>query len=451
MTEMKQEERCQVVICRNGQDESNGLKILLKPGDSFRLGRARENEVVLDYDAASKHHAEISLHQTLPEEVPAGSDSKLPTVLSIRDLSSKNGIGIRKTMEQDAVPTVASFEQLEAKTSQVVEDGCCIVIPARSRRGDKQMTLRQRMITFRVKTVMVDVPVPKPLPPSVLKPTTAAPLQPAPVPTAPVREEAPVQVTAAAYADLAEVVKLTDTPTGKPAQEAEVFVRPAEAPGLPTMTPGEVEGRDVSMPKEVEGRDVPAPKEVEGRDVPAPKEGGLTQRAFGSLWRGRRAKAAPPSSEDESNRAFTKANVARVSAAAARAAGVLEPLPEMDFELRSVSPISTPGVFPWQLSMKKKEKKAKKKKRAPSPSAIPPSTRAASPGSSVVTEVTVPAPKKRKEKGSKAKEPKAPKKRKEKGEKGEKGEAKASKSKKPKLTASSGMKWDPYMQRDSSP
>lgn len=451
MTEMKQEERCQVVICRNGQDESNGLKIVLKPGDSFRLGRARENEVVLDYDAASKHHAEISLHQTLPEEVPAGSDSKLPTVLSIRDLSSKNGIGIRKTMEQDAVPTVASFEQLEAKTSQVVEDGCCIVIPARSRRGDKQMTLRQRMITFRVKTVMVDVPVPKPLPPSVLKPTTAAPLQPVPVPTAPVREEAPVQVTAAAYADLAEVVKLTDTPkTGKPAQEAEVFVRPAEAPGLPTMTPGEVEGRDVSMPKEVEGRDVPAPKEVEGRDVPAPKEGGLTQRAFGSLWRERRAKA-PPSSEDESNRAFTKANVARVSAAAARAAGVLEPLPEMDFELRSVSPISTPGVFPWQLSMKKKEKKAKKKKRAPSPSAIPPSTRAASPGSSVVTEVTVPAPKKRKEKGSKAKEPKAPKKRKEKGEKGEKGEAKASKSKKPKLTASSGMKWDPYMQRDSSP
>ncbi|CAL1147371.1 unnamed protein product [Cladocopium goreaui] len=77
----------------------------------------------------------------------------------IRDLSSKNGIGIRKTIEQDAVPTVASFEQLEAKTSQVVEDGCCIVIPARSRRGDKQMTLRQRMITFRVKTVMVDAQV----------------------------------------------------------------------------------------------------------------------------------------------------------------------------------------------------------------------------------------------------------------------------------------------------
>eukprot|EP00435_Cladocopium_sp_Y103_P031195 s933_g7.t2 len=132
MTEMKQEERCQVVVCRNGQepfqlmtweipDESSGLKIVLKPGDSFRLGRARENEVVLDYDAASKHHAEISLHQTLPEEVPAGSDSKLPTVLSIRDLSSKNGIGIRKTIEQDAVPTVASFEQLEAKTSQATD------------------------------------------------------------------------------------------------------------------------------------------------------------------------------------------------------------------------------------------------------------------------------------------------------------------------------------------
>ena len=43
--------------------------------------------------------------------------------------------------------------------------------------------------------------------------------------------------------------------------------------------------------------------------------------------------------------------MARASAAAAKAAGVVEPL-DVDPELRSISPISTPGVFPWQAEKK---------------------------------------------------------------------------------------------------
>ena len=41
---MKQEERCQVVVCRHGQDPSSGAKFILKPGESIRLGRGRGSE-----------------------------------------------------------------------------------------------------------------------------------------------------------------------------------------------------------------------------------------------------------------------------------------------------------------------------------------------------------------------------------------------------------------------
>ncbi|CAK9064018.1 unnamed protein product [Durusdinium trenchii] len=159
---IKQEERCQLVVCRHGQDQASGQKFVLKPGDSVRFGRsARGNEVVLDYEGVSKHHAEITLREKLPEEVILGSDVKLPTMLSIRDLNSKNGIGIRKTpFEQESVPTIGSFERMQAATSQVVEDGFCIMIPAKSRHGDKQMSVEQRIITFYVSTVMIDVGMP---------------------------------------------------------------------------------------------------------------------------------------------------------------------------------------------------------------------------------------------------------------------------------------------------
>ena len=83
-------------------------------------------QVLLDYEGVSKAHAEVSLREKLPEEVILGSDVKLPTMLSIRDLTSRNGIGIHKKPEdqadqadQDCIPTIGSFERLQSATSQV--------------------------------------------------------------------------------------------------------------------------------------------------------------------------------------------------------------------------------------------------------------------------------------------------------------------------------------------
>lgn len=401
---VKQEERCQVVACRHGQDPSTGAKFVLKPGDSIRLGRGRGNEVVLDYEGVSKHHAEVTLREKLPEEVILGSDVKLPTMLSIRDLTSKNGIGVRKTpFDQDSVLSVASFERLQSATSQVVQDGCCFVIPAKSRHHDKQMTVEQRIITFYVSTVMVDVPVPVPVPVPAPAPVPVAPVAPRPVlerPVPVIRHVAPpvvaapvVTPTEADFAKALKPKKKKKPKTGMEMEERVTFARPVTTQGLATLTG---EAWPPVLPRE----------EVEGHDVPISKAS--ERQGLGTSPRTDRADKVEVSSDEETGTAppFTQANVARASAAAAVAAGVVEP-PEVDPDLRSISPISTPGVFPWQAE---KEKKTKKK-RAESPQSA-----------------DLQAHKKRK--GADGK----------------------SKSKKLTLTAaSSGMQWDPYMQREASP
>mmetsp|Transcript_15401 Transcript_15401/g.18525 ORF Transcript_15401/g.18525 Transcript_15401/m.18525 type:complete len:184 (+) Transcript_15401:101-652(+) len=148
---VKQEERCQVIACRYGQDLSTGAKFVLKPGDSIRLGRGRGSEVLLDYEGVSKHHAEIIL----------AADAKLTGTLLLRDLSSKNGMGIRRApLDEEGALSIHSFERLPSGSSQVVHDGSCVVIPIKSRNAEKQMTVEQRMVTLHVRKVMVDVPVP---------------------------------------------------------------------------------------------------------------------------------------------------------------------------------------------------------------------------------------------------------------------------------------------------
>ena len=75
--------------------------------------------MVLDYEGVSKHHAEVALREKLPEEIILGSDVKLDTMLSIRDLNSRNGVGIRKAeMDPESLPTIGSFERLQSATSQ---------------------------------------------------------------------------------------------------------------------------------------------------------------------------------------------------------------------------------------------------------------------------------------------------------------------------------------------
>ncbi|CAJ1339148.1 unnamed protein product [Effrenium voratum] len=102
----------------------------------------------------------------------------------------------------------------------------------------------------------------------------------------------------------------------------------------------------------------------EGQDLPQAASVGPGQRPLTSPRPERRRAEADKvevSSDEEGAPRLTQANVAKASAAAAAAAGAVEP-PDVDPDLRSISPISTPGVFPWQVG-----KKASKKKRAESP------------------------------------------------------------------------------------
>jgi len=307
MAVVVQEERCQVVICRHGQEISSGSKFVLKPGDIVRLGRGLGNEVVLDYLGVSRFHAEVSLKE--PEE---GSETPLPDLLYIRDLGSKNGIAIRKTpVEQESATTLGSFEALPAAASQALPDGCCFIIPANSRHGGKQMTVEQRMITFYVSTVMIDVATAPP-DETVIKGLT----KPKKEKTGAEQEERPGNL--------------------------EVHVE-----GLTTLT-GETWPPVIQL-DDVEGRDIPAPEAPE----PGPE----------NLRRAHKVEVFSDDDRAPSAPTLTQANVAKASAAAAVAAGVepREP-PEVSFELRSVSPISTPGIFPWQAG----KPKASKKKRPPS-------------------------------------------------------------------------------------
>ena len=214
---------------------------------------------------------------------------------------------------------------------------------------------------------MIDVPVPVPpaprpverrLPPAVAPHIPVAPVAPvAPVRAmapraapvvphvprvspppryaAPVAPEELAKAVTAVTAVTAVKPKKKKPKTSKTTEEERLsFARPVRTEGLATLTG---EAWPPILPRE----------EVEGHDVPIRGE--------------RRADNVEVSSDEETAPALTQANVARASTAAAVAAGVVEP-PDVDPELRSISPISTPGVFPWQA-----EKKTSKKKRAESP------------------------------------------------------------------------------------
>ncbi|CAL1133491.1 unnamed protein product [Cladocopium goreaui] len=325
-----------------GADLSSGSKFVLKPGDSIRFGRGRGNEVVLDYEGVSKHHAEISLREKMPE----GSRTKSSMMLSLRDLSSKNGMGIRmEPFNQDSVPSISSFERIESGTSQVVQDGCCIVIPAKSRNATKQMSIEQRMVTIHVSAVVVDVPVPVPM--------SAAPAVRAVAAASAVAAESPPRQMAAPVvpfddpAQAPKPKKKKRAKTGIETEDGASLARPVRVEGLATLT-GEA-WPPVFPREELVGHDVPEPKASAPPRTSAP------------------ADKVEVLSDEEPAPALTQANVAKASAAAAMAAGLAEEPAEDDLELRSISPISTPGVFPWQTE---KEKKTSKKKRAESPQAV---------------------------------------------------------------------------------
>ncbi|CAE8727935.1 unnamed protein product [Polarella glacialis] len=451
VSEERQELRCQVVICRQGEDAQNGKKFLLKPGDLIRLGKGVTNDIVLNYEGVSKHHAEIFLQE--PQEPGQG----LVELLSIRDQGSKNGSAIQRAHEEGAAPN--PWDKVLHGTPQALQDGLHLLIPHKSRQGEKQMTTDDRMLTLFVSSVSVEVPVVQP--PAVVKPVfgvqasaqvqaqaekppaapaapaplqphqqllqlrlqqqalqqqlqklqhikspqkpvqPAQPAQPQPVPVAPTASVSPTlgdagNTAQAAMKDKAKKKKKKAVAPGEvaaavltqavPAQEEEVWPPPlprAETPGLVGLAAAQ--DGDAS-----EGTLVPdddALSDPEGQDLPPPPEATAVQVPHGSAAQGpgqrvltsprpeRRRQAKPVevvlSDEDKPKGAarlseapgqaarLSEANVAAVSAAAAGAAGMQEPTADLDHELRSISDISTPGVFPWQAAKKFGKKKGR--------------------------------------------------------------------------------------------
>lgn len=388
----RQEERCQIVACRKGQDVSTGKKFILKSGDVVRIGRGNDNEVILDYEGVSKHHAEIFMRAKQPEEVILGADLKMTGLLSIRDLNSRNGLSIHKS-PLAAVPPLGAFDRIVPGIVQAVQDGWSVLVPAKSRHQDKQMTVEQRILTLYVSSVMVDVPVPPPVqePPPVLAPPRQLP-----------------QVTPAHFtpppADSEIAKALKPKKKKKPKEDERPAARPKSRPeGLATISG---EAWPPPLPRDESdasdgGQDIPPPKAKSG---PGPGQRPLTSPR---PERRRSDKVEVSSDEEGPAPRLTQANVAKVSAAAAVAVGVSEP-DDVDPDLRSISPISTPGVFPWQVG----KKASKKKPRPESPCSAEAQVR-----------------------------------KKRKGETG-----KATKAKKLLLTApGQGMQWDPYMPRATEP
>jgi hypothetical protein len=354
--------------------------------------------VVLDYDGVSKHHAEIFLKEKA-QEAPDASTTTLAELLSVRDLGSKNAVAVRTEPHslENPLPLVTDFQRVPAGSSQALQDGFSLLIPSKSRQGAKQMSVEKRLLTVYISVVMIDIPAPQP------KPVVSAPV--------PSWQPQATVMPAASMAKKKKIVTRLDAPQAS-----------APATLMPEAELSDPEGQDLPPPQML-AAPIPAKPHV-------PPAVGPGQRPLTSPRPERRraepkapVQAAPVMSairsvevlSDEENLArapmmrLTAANVAAASAAAAKAAGAREAANNDDPELRSISPISAPGVFPWQQQTGKKG--GKKKVRAESPAS------------------GEPRPKKKRKVAAEG--------------------TKAGKAKKPLLRAAPA--WDPYMPREASP
>lgn len=352
---IRQEERCQVIICRKGEDMGNGKKFLLKPGETIQIGRGPTNKLVLDWEGVSKHHADLYLKEQ-PDGIAA--NGPISELLLVRDHGSKNGTAIKQADAQ-----TDRWERLQLGVAQLVRDGFSILIPAKSRREHKQMATEDRMLLVHVRTVFIDVPiVPAP------KPVTAPIPQKAPQattakPTA-VKASAPIHVPIVSAVDL-EAKKAKKKLKQRPAEDHAFAAQPQQK-GADIIEGGTIQ--EDAMLSDPEGQDVPsAAVPIVAAPVPSAQIPGPGQRLLSSPRPERRRMVAARttsvevlSDEEKSKKPLaarlTEANVRTVSTAAAAAAGIEEPGP-VDEELCSISPISTPGVFPWQQAGKKTSKK----------------------------------------------------------------------------------------------
>eukprot|EP00933_Yihiella_yeosuensis_P070351 TRINITY_DN781_c0_g1_i1.p1 TRINITY_DN781_c0_g1~~TRINITY_DN781_c0_g1_i1.p1 ORF type:complete len:479 (-),score=121.30 TRINITY_DN781_c0_g1_i1:23-1459(-) len=366
----RQEERLQIVVCRKVEDAATASKkFTLKPGEVIKLGRHASNELALNYEGVSKHHAEIFLK---PADQSESKDGGLSALLSIRDGGSRNGTSIRKpSVAEDGSAQVSfeGWERVESGSSMPLKTGYEVLLPAKSRQGNCQIRTDVRTLTVEVSSVFVDVPVSAPV---VKSPQKAPILQgPGTFQRKPLNAYSWRPPAAAAAPPPAAAV-----PVSPP------VVSPQVTPERPTARAARPKKKaaplvdDVAEDMDPAGQDI-APPQPSHTTAAIPGPG---QRPLTSPVPQRRQKPSasniipgpPPGSvevlSDEEGRApkrkslgarLTEANVRAASAAAAAAVGLEEPAAPED-DLRSISPISTPGVFAFAQPTKKGGKKKPK-------------------------------------------------------------------------------------------
>lgn len=141
----------QVEIVR-GLNSDQKQRILLRAGSLLRIGRDASNEFVVDLNGVSGVHAELALRAAVE-----GADPNQAPELCICD-RSKNGTAIRAGPRVPGSGWTAgkaspSWERLASGTSRTLPHGWQVLVPAKSRKGDQQTPMVQRLLTVFTQTV----------------------------------------------------------------------------------------------------------------------------------------------------------------------------------------------------------------------------------------------------------------------------------------------------------
>jgi len=184
----------QVTIVR-GISSDQTQRIILRAGGLLRIGRDAASDIQIDLNGVSGVHGELSL-----QAVTAGGDADQALELCICD-RSKNGTAVR------AGPRVLgsgwtgkscpAWERLASGTPRSLPHGWQMLVPAKSRKGDQQIPMVQRLLT------VFTEPVEEPAPAVQAAPEEAA--APAALPVADSQAEEAVAAEQAAAAERARL------------------------------------------------------------------------------------------------------------------------------------------------------------------------------------------------------------------------------------------------------
>jgi len=134
--------------------EGNEHSFTLRPGGILRIGRSAGNEIVVDVDGVSSHHADL---QWMLPTAEAPAPPELP--LCIRD-KGRNGTGVRR--EPEAGGGEVAWEKVPTGEVRWLGHGWQLKVPLRSRQGTFQMSEAVRTLTVRIAASVTSAAASKP-------------------------------------------------------------------------------------------------------------------------------------------------------------------------------------------------------------------------------------------------------------------------------------------------